>query len=74
MNQFIKKDKSEPSVGYDISGGVPAAVVGIRLQNVEGALCACVIRLRVYYHQNDETLSRNSLICMRKAKLPIALT
>jgi len=40
---------------------------------VKGALCACVIRLRVSYSQNDETLSRNSLMYMSKANLPIAV-
>jgi len=34
---------------------------------VKGALCAEVIRLRVSYDQNDETLSRNSLIYMSRS-------
>jgi len=41
---------------------------------VEGALCAYVIRLRVFYTQNDETLSRTSLTYMSNANLPIAVT
>ena len=40
---------------------------------IKGALCAQVIRLRVFYNQNDETLSRNSLIYMSKASLTIAV-
>jgi len=36
---------------------------------VKGALCALVKRLRVPYNQNDETLSRNSLMYMSKANL-----
>ena len=39
----------------------------------EGALCAEVIRLRVSYHPNDETLSRNSLMNMSNANFPIAV-
>jgi len=39
----------------------------------KGALCAEVKRLRVYYNQNDETLSRNSLMYMSKANLTIAV-
>jgi len=38
------------------------------------ALSAQVIRPRVSYNQNDETLRRNSLMYMSKAHLPIALT
>jgi len=41
---------------------------------LQGALCAEVIRLRVSCIQSDNTLSRNSLVYMSKAKLPIALT
>jgi len=40
---------------------------------VKGALCAKVKRLRVSYNQNDETLSRNSLMYMSKANLTIAV-
>jgi len=40
---------------------------------LKGALCAQVIRLRVSYTQNDETLSRNSLRYLSKANLPIAV-
>jgi len=40
---------------------------------VQGALCAYVIRLRVSYTQNDETLSRNSLRYLSKTNLPIAV-
>jgi len=39
----------------------------------KGALCAEVIRLRVSYNQNDETLSRNSLRYLSKSNLPIAI-
>jgi len=37
----------------------------------KGVLCAYVIGLRVSYNQNDETLSRNSLMCsyMSRANL-----
>ena len=51
----------------------PTQIIGptIRLR-VKGALCAQVIRLRVSYNQIDETLSRNSLMYMSKANLPIA--
>jgi len=38
---------------------------------VKGALCAEVIRLRVSYNQNDETLGRNSLRYRSRANLPI---
>ena len=38
-----------------------------------GALCAYMIRLRVSYNQNDEILSRNSLMYMSKANLHIAV-
>ena len=43
------------------------------ISRVKGALSAQVIRLRVFYNQNDETLSRNLLMYMRKANLPIAV-
>jgi len=39
---------------------------------IKGALCAQVIWLRVSSNQNDETRSRNSLMYMSKASLPIA--
>ena len=39
----------------------------------EGALCVQVIRLRVSYNRNDETLSRNSLRYLSKANSPIAV-
>jgi len=32
------------------------------LEALEGALCAELIRLRVSYHQQDETLSQHSLV------------
>jgi len=38
------------------------------------ALCAYVIRLQVSSNQTAETLSRNSLMYMSKANVPIALT
>jgi len=41
---------------------------------LKGALCAEVIRPRVSYTQNDETLSRNSLINMSKANLLMEVT
>jgi len=44
-----------------------------RRVRVEDALGAQVIRLRVSYNQNDETLSRNSLRYLSKANLPIAV-
>jgi len=40
---------------------------------ITGALCAYVIRPRVSYNQNDETISRNSLRYLSKANLPIAV-
>jgi len=40
---------------------------------VKGALCAEVIRLRVSYNQNGETLSRNSLCYLSKAYLLMAV-
>jgi len=48
------------------------AIVVSREAYFKGALCAEVIRLRVSYHQDDETLSRNSLMYKSKANLPIA--
>jgi len=48
-------------------------VVALVRVRVKGALCAQVTRLRVCYTQTDETLSRNSLRCLSKAKLPIAV-
>jgi len=41
--------------------------------NLKCALCAEVLRRRVSYNQNDETLSRNSLRYLSKANLPIAV-
>ena len=46
---------------------------GMKGYRVKGALCAYLIRLRVSYNQNDETLSRNSLRYLSKASLPIAV-
>ena len=40
------------------------------LTHLKGALCAEVIRSRVTYNQNDETLRRNSLMYMSKAIYP----
>jgi len=40
---------------------------------VKSALSAEVIRLGVLYKQNDKTLSRNLLMYMRTANLPIAV-
>jgi len=40
---------------------------------IKGALCAYVIRLRVSYNQNDETLSQNSLMYLSKVNLPIVV-
>ena len=37
------------------------------------ALCVLLIGLRVSYNQNDETLSRNSLMYITKANLPTAV-
>jgi len=47
--------------------------MSIGSNRVKGALCADVIRLRVSYYQNDETLSRNSLRYLSKANLSIAV-
>jgi len=44
----------------------------VRVNGVKG-LCAQVIRLRVSYNQNDEALSRNSLMYMSKADLTIVV-
>jgi len=41
--------------------------------SLKGALCTEVIRLRVSYDQNDETLSQNSLRYLSRASLPIAV-
>jgi len=46
-------------------------VIEVRVE-VKCALCALVIRLRVAYTQNDETLGRNSLRHLGKATLPIS--
>jgi len=51
-------------------GGLPRGVPAPLLQ---GAPCAQVIRHRVSYNQNDENFSRNSLMYMSKANLPIAV-
>jgi len=40
---------------------------------LKGALCAYVIRSRVSFTQNDETLSRNLLRYLSKANLPMAV-
>jgi len=40
---------------------------------LKGALCAQLIRLQASSNQNDKTLSRNSLMYMSKANLPIAV-
>jgi len=45
----------------------------IRTTLIKGPLCAYVIRLQVSFNPNDEILSRNSLMYMRKANLPIAV-
>jgi len=47
------------------------SLVFFKSGRVKGALCAYVIRLRVSYNQNDETLSRNSLRYLSKSSLKV---
>ena len=55
---------------YSSSSKIEARIYRGRFK---GALCAYLIRLRLSSNQNDETLSRNSLMYMSKANLLIAL-
>jgi len=50
-----------------LQGGHPTTTPATGSNVFKGALCAEVIRLRVSYNQNDETLSRNSLRYLSKA-------
>ena len=52
---------------------VPRVGVNQKVEGVKGALWAEVKRLGVSYNPNDETLSRDSLMYMSNANLPIAV-
>jgi len=52
LPDLTRKEQTLPAVEYP--------------ERVKGALCALVIRIRVSYNQNDETLSRNSLRYLSK--------